>query len=116
MVDVAVNSGRDSDNTSRRVVGLEVLSEVTGIGEASSGADEDKTSQAKVSSDLESLSLGFGGAELVSTSADVIVATQVDVVGESFTCHLHAIVGKETIDTGDEADELNVVALGLESE
>jgi hypothetical protein len=56
----------------------------------------------------------FIGSKLVCASTDVIIPTEVDVIGEVLARHHFIIVSNKTIDSVEEAEKLDVTALGLE--
>ena len=116
VVDVSIDGGWDADDTGRRIVGLEEFSQVESISHGSSGTDNNKTGKVVSACNLESLLLLLISSEFISTSADIVISTKVDVEFEVFAGHHFAVVGHETIDTVDEANKLNIVALGLVSE
>ena len=116
MVDVTIDSGRDANHTGRAIVHREELSEVESISHSASSSYYDKASKSEVCANLTSLLFHLGSSQLIYASADVIVSTKVDIVLEVFACHDLVFVGYQTVDTSDEANELDVVSLRSISE
>ena len=111
VMNISVDSGWDSDNSSLSIISLEEFSEVESICHGSSGADDNETSKAKSIGNLKGLLLLLISSNFVSTSADIVVSTKVDVKLEVFAGHDLAVSCHKTIDSVDEANKLNVGAL-----
>lgn len=116
MMDIAINGGRDHNNAGSSLVGLKVLGEVKTVGHGSGSTDENKTCETIACADLKRAALLLSGTELITATADIVVATKVDEVCEVFASHLSVVISDEAINTIDKADKLDVAALGLVSE
>lgn len=56
------------------------------------------------------------GSDLVSTSTDIVVPAQVDIVGEVLSRHDLVVISDQAISSVNEANELDIRALGLVAE
>jgi len=79
-------------------------------------SNDNKAGQTELSDGIESLLLVLGCSELVSPTADIVVASKVDVVLEVVLRDDFEVVLQESIDSIDEAIEAYILALALVSE
>ena len=113
MVDIAIDGGRNGDDSDGRVLSLEILSKVEGVSHGGGGANKNKTGEAESGADFKGTAFLLIGAELIRTTADVIVSTEVDVVSKVFASHHSRFVRQKAVETVDEADKLDIAALSL---
>ena len=112
-MDISVDSGRNRYDTSVGAVCLEVLGKETSVSNRASGSDKNKTGQAEIRCDLKSLCLLLVSSKLVWTTANVVVSTKVAVESKVFTGHDLIFVVHKTVNTINEADKLDILALSL---
>lgn len=113
MVNVTIYRGRDHNNSCCSLVRLKVFGEVERVSHGSGGTDQHETCEAEASADLERSALLFSGTKFIPTTADVVIAAEVDKVCEVFACHYSMFICHQAINAIDEANKFDVAALGL---
>ena len=114
-MDISVDSGGNNDHTSGYFLLEQVLAQEHSVSHASSGTNEDQTSQSQSLASGHRLGKLLLCTERIGSSANVIVASQVAEVLVSFFFQLDELLVVKAVNTVDESNQLGARSLSLVS-
>jgi hypothetical protein len=115
VVDVAVNSAGNHNNSCIKSPIQEILGKVNAICQSVSGAYQHKTTQAEFLAPLKCLFLLLLRSQFIWPSSDVVDAAKVNIVLEGLLRHGDMLTFYQSFNTVDKSNQVNIAPLLSES-
>ena len=116
MVDIAVDRGRNYQNSSLDILVKEVLGQVDTVSQAARRTDKDQSVQTELLASLCRGLLIFRRADLVAASSDVVDTTEVPVIPKAVSRHRLVLHMNYAVNTAEETDEFDVLIVLSEAQ